>query len=313
MRTNASTPNQNCQHCNVEFKPKRGSVGKFCSIKCKCEKQKHDKMHGKSERFRCAVCHALIGLGIEKSGNLIGIQKQSISIRLKAAGIKRYEPEGGTWLLSAAIMRRKEKAWQDAWMSEYEHKFPEWRKSDFFSQYDLMSDKERKEKNRKNIESRNSCPERIEAYRNNAKIWRNENKDMLIAKQKEWMKSEKGKLLLRKYRKYPVNRIKSNLRKRMRDLLRNARDEKMSVSGLIGCTSFQFKEYLEQRFKRGMTWDNYGTYWHVDHILPCASFDHTDKKQVAQCWHYTNLRPLRALENMIKSDTITEPQMSLLL
>lgn len=312
MRTNASTPNQNCQHCNVEFKPKSGSVGKFCSIKCKCEKQKHDKIYGKSERFRCAVCHALIGLGIEKSGNLIGIRKQNISIRLKAAGIKRYEPEGGTWLLSAARLRRKEKAWQDAYMSEYDFKFPEWRRSDFaplISQYQMMSQEQRDAHNKKTADRVRNCIK----SKARQKEWRDNNKDYVKEKHKQWMKTTKGAELLRKYRKYPVNRIKSNLRKRMRDLLRNARDEKMSVSGLIGCTSFQFKEYLEQRFKRGMTWDNYGTYWHVDHILPCASFDHTDKKQVAQCWHYTNLRPLRALENMIKSDTITEPQMSLLL
>ena len=311
MRTNASTPNQNCQHCNVEFKPKSGSVGKFCSIKCKCEKQKHDKIHGKSERFRCAVCHALIGLGIEKSANLIGIEKGNISNRLKSAGIKRYEPDGGTWRFSAAIMRRKEKAWQDAWMSEYEHKFPEWRRSDFaplLSRYQLMSKEQRLEHNRKTEQRIRSCPIRMQRKRDQMNNWKKRNPELI----KQYNKSQNTKKLQRKYRKYPINKIKHNLRRRMRDLLNKAREEKMSVSGLIGCTSFQFKEHLEKQFKRGMTWSNYGTYWHVDHILPCAAFDHTDKKQVAQCWHYTNLRPLRALENMLKSDTITEPQMSLL-
>jgi len=86
-----------------------------------------------------------------------------------------------------------------------------------------------------------------------------------------------------------------------------------SVSTLTGCTASQLKKHLELGFKRSMTWDNHGEHWHIDHILPVASFDHTDPKQVAQCWHWTNLRPLEAKANIIKGDRITEPQMQLLL
>jgi hypothetical protein len=86
-----------------------------------------------------------------------------------------------------------------------------------------------------------------------------------------------------------------------------------SVSSLTGCTANQLKRHLESAFKRGMTWDNHGTYWHIDHILPVASFDHSDPKQVAQCWHWTNLRPLEAKANISKGDRITNPQMQLLL
>jgi hypothetical protein len=85
------------------------------------------------------------------------------------------------------------------------------------------------------------------------------------------------------------------------------------VSSLTGCTAMQLRRHLESGFKRGMTWDNYGTHWHVDHILPVSSFDHTDPRQVAQCWHWTNLQPLEARANILKGDSITEPQMQLLL
>ena len=86
-----------------------------------------------------------------------------------------------------------------------------------------------------------------------------------------------------------------------------------SIEGLIGCSKDQLIARFEQLFKRGMSWDNYGHHWHIDHILPCASFDQSDQKQRAQCWHWTNLRPLEAKKNIEKSDTITEPQLSLLL
>jgi len=277
------------------------------------QEKRHQKLYGKSSYFNCCKCHALLGFGVGVSSRLLGKDKSPVADGIRASGIKRYIPQGGSWQVSAAILRRKEKAWQDAWMDEYDFKFPEWKKSDFFSQYDLMSDEERKVKNRKNIEARQSCPLRLQSYKDNSKKWRQQNKEDLRAKHKEWMKSDKGKELHRKYRKYPFNKIKHNLRRRMSDFLKKARAEKVSVSRLIGCSSLEFKQHIEKQFRRGMTWDNYGTHWHVDHILPCASFDHTNKKQIAQCWHYTNLRPLRAMENMLKSDTITEPQMMLLI
>ncbi len=57
--------------------------------------------------------------------------------------------------------------------------------------------------------------------------------------------------------------------------------------------------YLEKKYKKGMTRKNYGE-WHVDHIKPCASFDLTDTKQQMLCFHYTNLQPLWAKENLQK-------------
>ena len=50
-----------------------------------------------------------------------------------------------------------------------------------------------------------------------------------------------------------------------------------------------------------MTWDNYGSYWHVDHIIPCCKFDLTDPEQQLKCFHYTNLQPLEATANLRKN------------
>jgi hypothetical protein len=72
---------------------------------------------------------------------------------------------------------------------------------------------------------------------------------------------------------------------------------------LVGCSSNYLKAYLEIQWEDGMSWENYGRHgWHIDHIRPCASFDLTDPAQQRECFHYTNLQPLWAAENIQKSD-----------
>jgi hypothetical protein len=69
---------------------------------------------------------------------------------------------------------------------------------------------------------------------------------------------------------------------------------------LTGCSVHELCIHLESKFKHGMTWENYGE-WHVDHIRPCASFDLLKVDEQRQCFHWTNLQPLWALENLRKS------------
>ena len=69
---------------------------------------------------------------------------------------------------------------------------------------------------------------------------------------------------------------------------------------LIRRTSLQLLPGLESKFRDGMTWENYGPFWHVDHIRPWASFDLSDPSQQKLCFHWTNLQPLLATENLAK-------------
>ena len=61
---------------------------------------------------------------------------------------------------------------------------------------------------------------------------------------------------------------------------------------LIGCSVKKLLAHLESQFLTGMTWDNYGRKgWHIDHVIPCASFDLSRPDHQRKCFHYTNLRP----------------------
>ena len=68
---------------------------------------------------------------------------------------------------------------------------------------------------------------------------------------------------------------------------------------LLGCTPEQARRHVENQFKSGMSWKNYGD-WHIDHIRPCSSFDLTDLEQQRQGFNYTNLQPLWSIENLSK-------------
>ena len=76
-----------------------------------------------------------------------------------------------------------------------------------------------------------------------------------------------------------------------------------STMMLVGCTIQDLVAHIEAQWADDMNWDNYGLKgWHIDHIRPCASFDLLDPEQQRQCFHYTNLQPLWADENLKKSD-----------
>lgn len=72
---------------------------------------------------------------------------------------------------------------------------------------------------------------------------------------------------------------------------------------LIGCSIEHLKEHIEKQFVEGMNWENWSFYgWHIDHIRPIASFDLSDPAQVKECFHYSNLQPLWAKDNLSKGD-----------
>lgn len=96
-----------------------------------------------------------------------------------------------------------------------------------------------------------------------------------------------------------INRMRSRLNK----VLKLGHAGKFCSTGeLLGCSAPAFARYVESRFTEGMSWEAMLTgRVHLDHIKPCASFDLTVPKQQRQCFRYTNIQPLWARDNQIKS------------
>ena len=95
-------------------------------------------------------------------------------------------------------------------------------------------------------------------------------------------------------------RLIHNLRGRILAAIKNNHKSTHTLE-LLGCTPEEVKTHLENQFQKGMTWDSYGFYgWHIDHIIPLASFDLEDPKEQKKAFHYTNLQPLWAEDNLKK-------------
>lgn len=107
---------------------------------------------------------------------------------------------------------------------------------------------------------------------------------------------------LRRRREIDSNfRILTTLRSRMAAAIRVVKGTKAhKTDALVGCNIVLLRAYLQSLFKPGMTWENYGE-WHVDHKIPCAEFDLRDPAQQLLCFHFSNLQPLWAVENLRKA------------
>ena len=258
---------------------------------------------------------------------LLRTSKKSIHRFWQKEGIVRIAPESGEWRRYAERAKSPVCGWWGnaetaaAWMSQHKEVFPDWgslfkphmaaeQKEKFKAKYHALSDEEKKARNKRLHEQRKI------RHAENPMIKVRDLERINAWKIRNPQKNKESRIKSTKKRKLndPGFRVQCNLRHRLKEIMRKVKKGGTEHrNNLTGCSTRQLADHLESTFKRGMTWDNYGTRWHVDHIIPCAAFDQTDERQRAQCWHWTNLRALDAQKNMDKSDKITEPQMSLLL
>ena len=108
----------------------------------------------------------------------------------------------------------------------------------------------------------------------------------------------------RKYKQDPVFRLTKNLKLRLRNALKGGMKTKRTLE-LLGCTGEECMDYLETLFWPGMTRENMKRCgWHVDHIIPIVEFDLSKSEDQRRCFHYTNLQPLWAHDNISKNDRL---------
>lgn len=130
------------------------------------------------------------------------------------------------------------------------------------------------------------------------------NKDMILAKQKDERKNIEFK---RKRQENHKRKIETDIQYRLRDRIRTrlcgaVNNKSGSAIRDLGCSVAELKVWLENQFQIGMSWDTWGVRgWHIDHKIPLAHFDLTDRNQFLLACHYTNLQPLWHKDNCSKA------------
>ena len=115
--------------------------------------------------------------------------------------------------------------------------------------------------------------------------------------------------LSKRIRESPKLRLESAIRARvMMSMKRRGTNKDGRTFELIGCTGAELAAHIEKQFKRGMTWENYGSNWHVDHITPLSYFDMSNADEQRRAWNWQNLRPLPAIQNITEGNKRGECQ-----
>lgn len=147
--------------------------------------------------------------------------------------------------------------------------------------------------------------------RNYNKKWAGRNKDKVreIAQIYKENNREQHRQYQREYRRRnkdnPKFRLDSNMAKAVWEALKNRKGGR-KWQDLVGYTVKELKEHLELYFTPKMNWDNYGSYWEIDHFRPKSSFNYdlpTDL-EFQECWGLDNLQPLEKSANRKKHNKL---------
>jgi hypothetical protein len=177
--------------------------------------------------------------------------------------------------------------------------------------------KVKENKKRYHLKNIDKIKEKLRQYQLNNKdkrrTYKEKNKDKLKEKRLEWIKNNTNKIReweneyhRKRYNDDILYRLSKNVRGRLRSFIkRNKITKKDKTFDIVGCSPEFLREYLENQFTNGMSWDNQGFYgWHIDHIIPLSSAK--TEEDLYKLSHYTNLQPLWGKDNMIKGNRISK-------
>lgn len=122
-----------------------------------------------------------------------------------------------------------------------------------------------------------------------------------------WKDVESRRKWHREYRKRmreesPRYKLIDTIRTRVSNYLKTNNYTKSNRTfDIIGVSPEKLKEHISNQFKDGMSWDNHGE-WHIDHRIPLSSAN--SESELYELFHYSNLQPLWASENLSKGSKI---------
>ena len=139
-------------------------------------------------------------------------------------------------------------------------------------------------------------------------LWNKNNPDRRRETERAWRERnpEQYREISRKKqavrRSTPWGRINNNVLVVLHNGVRVNSTRSGKYTNAVGYLWSDLRAHLEAQFTPWMTWENWGSYWELDHIVPLSSFKYEslDDPRFRECWALSNLQPLRTDENMVK-------------
>ena len=143
-------------------------------------------------------------------------------------------------------------------------------------------------------------------------IWRENNKERFLKicknyRDKDDKKELRNKNKREKYKNCIQERLTQLYRNRVRICVKTKtfpKNTHIEYEKLLGCKWDLLIIWLDFNMKPTMSWNNYGSYWHIDHVYPCSLFDFSKEENRYKCFNWTNLTPLECIENIRKSNKL---------
>ena len=158
----------------------------------------------------------------------------------------------------------------------------------------------------KSKEYRKKYPDKVRETNNK---YNKNNREIVKALNKKHFENNKERVRERarknykKYRQNPKFVVTQNCRNRINKLIKR-KSKSQKTHKLLECTPKFLMEWLEHQFDSNMNWDNYGKYWDIEHVKPCASFNLDSIEEQKKCFSWKNIRPFESKRNQSKNDTV---------
>jgi len=137
------------------------------------------------------------------------------------------------------------------------------------------------------------------------KIYKSEKKDIISDYNKKYNIDHREEIQKRQNIKHKERRetdenfkISEKLRKIFRKFLNVKTESK--YSNFFGCNPSNFRKWIEYGFDQNMSWENYATYWQIDHVLCVNLFNMVNDEDQKICFNWRNTRPLKKEINLAR-------------
>ena len=280
-----------CTKCLIEFSC-GSSDQKYCSLKCYADHSRINRANPYKE-LKCISCLSSLGFGCKAiAKRLYKVNHATVRNIVIAKGFKKSSSKQAATRLVDTGNKNK--------ISESE-KIKRQHRRQLIKRIDLSLKKIKKLKDHINL-----------IIRANANYGagfdcRNASKQTILYWANIDASRERGReIAKRQWRTNDKKRIKNKLRAGVNRMIRVAKrnKNKRRTEFFLGTSFNDAKKRIESKFKKGMTWDNHGKVWEIDHIIPLSSFDFNREENLKIANHISNLQPLFVFENRKKSATI---------